>query len=114
MTRDRLIMCAALSAAVAIAAGAFGAHGVSGKAADWLHTGGLYQLIHAVAVIAVIRHRRVGWLLLAGSALFAFTLYAMALGAPLWFGAITPIGGLMMISGWLLLAYEAGRPSRSD
>jgi uncharacterized membrane protein YgdD (TMEM256/DUF423 family) len=50
-----------------------------------------------------------GWLLAAGSGLFAATLYAMALGAPRWFGAITPIGGTAMIAGWSLLAWRAAR-----
>ena len=46
--------------------------------------------------------------MLAGSALFAATLYAMAFGAPRWFGAITPIGGVLMIVGWLWLALRFG------
>ncbi|HUL75644.1 MAG TPA: DUF423 domain-containing protein, partial [Vicinamibacteria bacterium] len=45
----------------------------------------------------------------AGSALFSGTLYAMALGAPRWLGAVTPIGGLGMMLGWLLLALHARR-----
>jgi uncharacterized membrane protein YgdD (TMEM256/DUF423 family) len=44
--------------------------------------------------------------MLAGSALFAATLYLMAIGAPRWLGAITPIGGLLMIAGWLWLAWQ--------
>ena len=94
-----------MSAALAIAAGAFGAHAAQGRAVDWLHTGGMYQLIHAVAALAILsRSRVVAIVLLAGAAIFAFSLYAMALGAPLWFGAITPLGGLTMIAGWLWLA----------
>jgi uncharacterized membrane protein YgdD (TMEM256/DUF423 family) len=46
-----------------------------------------------------------------GSATFAGTLYAMALGAPRWFGAITPIGGSMLIAGWLVLAWTSRRES---
>ena len=72
---------AALSAAFAIAAGAFGAHGASEQAAEWLKTGGSYQLIHAVAALVVIERSRGGaWALLAGSFIFAGTLYLMALG----------------------------------
>lgn len=102
-----LAVLAALSAAVAIAAGAFGAHGASGQAAEWLRTGGMYQLIHAVAVLVAIQQRATGpgWAMLAGATIFAGTLYAMALGAPRWFGAITPIGGAAMIGGWLWLAW---------
>ena len=94
---------AALSAALAIAAGAFGAHGVSSDLAkDWLRTGGLYQLIHAVAAIAILPAARgPALLMLVGAAVFAGTLYLMALGAPRRFGAITPIGGTGMIVAWL-------------
>ena len=99
---------AALSAALAIAAGAFGAHRFGGKEAEWLRTGGLYQLVHAVAVLALIRVAAPGalWTLLGGAALFAGTLYAMAFGAPRWLGAVTPIGGAAMIVGWLWLAWR--------
>ena len=105
MRPDIAARLAALSAAMAIAAGAFGAHAAHGQAVEWLHTGAMYQLIHAVAAIAIAGRRRpVALVLLGGSALFAATLYAMALGAPHWLGAITPIGGVMMIAGWLWLA----------
>ena len=105
-----LPVLAALSGAVAIAAGAFGAHAVTGQPAEWLRTGGQYQLIHAIAAITVMTHSRTAaWAMLGGATVFAFSLYAMALGAPRWFGAITPLGGLGMISGWLWLAMTAGR-----
>jgi uncharacterized membrane protein YgdD (TMEM256/DUF423 family) len=102
-----LIVLAALSGALAVGAGAFGAHGASGQAAEWLRTGGQYQLIHAVAALVALRleARGSGWLFVAGGALFAGTLYSMALGAPRWFGAITPIGGALLIAGWLWLAW---------
>jgi uncharacterized membrane protein YgdD (TMEM256/DUF423 family) len=101
-----LLVAAALSGAVAVIAGAFGAHGVEGKAAEWLRTGSEYQLIHAVAALIALQlgGRWAAVAMLGGSALFAATLYAMALGAPRWLGAITPIGGVGMIAGWLLLA----------
>ncbi len=106
-----LAFAAALSGAVAIIAGAFGAHGAASPlAAEWLRTGGQYQLIHAVAVVAIgARAPRTGWLMLTGSWIFAGTLYAMALGGPRWLGAVTPIGGTLMILGWLLLAAQAWR-----
>ena len=102
---------AALSAALAIGAGAFGAHGVADpKAVEWLRTGGLYQLIHAVAAIAIMGVARgAAALLLIGAAIFALTLYTMALGAPKWLGAITPIGGTLMIVGWLWAAWSFTR-----
>ena len=98
---------AALSGALAVAAGAFGAHGAHGQAAEWLRTGGQYQLIHAVAALVAMRLEARGpaWLFVAGGALFAGTLYLMALGAPRWLGAITPIGGAMLIAGWLWAAW---------
>lgn len=101
---------AAMSAAMAIAAAAFGAHAAQGEAVEWLHTGGQYQLIHAVAAITLVnRTRGPALALLIGSLIFANTLYAMAIGAPRWFGAITPIGGALMIGGWLWFAYRAFR-----
>lgn len=104
-----IAMLAALSAALAIAAGAFGAHGAaSPQAAEWLRTGGTYQLIHAVAILALLRWpgtANAAWLLLVGALIFAGTLYLMAIGAPRWFGAITPIGGTLMIAGWLWAAW---------
>lgn len=103
-----LMRLAALSAAIAIGAGAFGAHRFSGKEAEWLRTGGFYQLIHAVAVLALARATAAGplWTLLGGAALFAATLYAMAFGAPRWLGAVTPIGGALMIAGWIWVALQ--------
>jgi uncharacterized membrane protein YgdD (TMEM256/DUF423 family) len=106
-----LMLLAALSGALAVGAGAFGAHGASGEAAEWLKTGGQYQLIHAVAALVAMRldARGPGWLFVVGSAIFAGTLYLMAVGAPRWFGAITPIGGTLLIIAWLWLAWIAAR-----
>ncbi len=110
MKRDPLIISAALSAAIAIMAGAFGAHGAAEEAADWLRTGAAYQLPHAAAAITVTRFdRHVSWVLLVGGIIFGFSLYALALGAPRWFGAITPVGGATMIGGWLWLAFSRTR-----
>lgn len=102
-----IAVLAAISAALAVAAGAFGAHAAAGEQqAEWLRTGGLYQLIHAVAALAIMGVARGPALtLLAGSTLFAVTLYVMALGGPRWLGAITPIGGTLLIGGWLWAAW---------
>lgn len=101
---------AALSAAIAIMAGAFGAHAApSHEAAEWLKTGAFYHLIHAVAVLSIEGHRTSQWLWLGGSALFAGTLYLMAMGLPRWLGAITPVGGTLMIAGWICLAISYAR-----
>lgn len=98
---------AAISAAMAVAAGAFGAHGAAGpQETEWLRTGGIYQLIHAVAALAIMGIARgPAIVLLAGGAIFAVTLYAMALGGPKWLGAVTPIGGTLLIAGWLWAAW---------
>ena len=107
-----LAALAAFSGAVAVGAGAFAAHGMGGKAAEWLRTGAHYQLVHAVAAIAALgwtKGRLAALLLLAGSLLFAGTLYAMASGGPRWLGAVTPLGGAGMIAGWVLLAIAAMR-----
>ncbi len=102
---------AAVSAAIAVAAGAFGAHAAAGEQqAEWLRTGSMYQLVHAVAALAIMGQARGPALtLLIGSAIFAVTLYAMALGAPRWLGAVTPIGGTLLIGGWLWAAWIYAR-----
>ena len=104
-----IVALAGLSGAVAVGAGAFGAHGASGEAAEWLRTGGHYQLVHAVAALVALQlgARGPAWLFLVGGAVFAGTLYLMALGCPRWLGAVTPIGGVALIVGWLWLAWSA-------
>ncbi|MGH6781753.1 MAG: DUF423 domain-containing protein [Sphingomonadaceae bacterium] len=113
MKRPGLVtVLAGLSGALAVTAGAFGAHGASGKAAEWLRTGATYQMVHAAAALAALtlpRGRGAALLMLLGALIFAGTLYAMALGGPRWLGAVTPLGGLAMIGGWLLLAIIALR-----
>lgn len=101
---------AAVMAAIAIAAGAFGAHGAEGQAAEWLKTGSSYHLVHAVAVVLLAKSApgQAG-LLLGGATIFAGTLYLMAIGLPRWLGAITPIGGVLMIAGWLWLGWQFAR-----
>ena len=109
---------AAINMAIAVALGAFGAHGlkniVSAQQLEWWHTATLYLFIHALGLLLVgllIRLRyatqTTAWLLQIGIMIFAGSLYAMTLGAPLWFGAITPIGGVLMIAGWLWLAVSS-------
>jgi uncharacterized membrane protein YgdD (TMEM256/DUF423 family) len=106
-----LMLLAALSGAIAVAAGAFGAHGASGPAVEWLRTGAQYQLVHVVAALIALRLEARGpaWLFVVGAAIFAGTLYLMAIGAPRWLGAVTPIGGALLIAGWLWLAWIAAR-----
>jgi uncharacterized membrane protein YgdD (TMEM256/DUF423 family) len=116
VNRGALIRLAALSGAIAVIAGAFGAHGVTGKPAEWLRTGGEYQMIHAVAALVAVQlgTRIAAACFLGGSLVFAGTLYAMALGAPLWLGLVTPVGGLGLIVGWLVLAWRAVAPDTQE
>lgn len=109
-----ITVLAVLSGALAVAAGAFGAHGAAGVAAEWLKTGGQYQLIHAVAALVAVRMEARGpaWCFVGGAGVFSGTLYLMALGLPHWLGAVTPIGGATLIAGWLWLAFAAGRAER--
>lgn len=111
---------AAINMAIAVALGAFGAHGlkslVSAQQLEWWHTATLYLFVHAIGLLLVglliqlkyISHTT-AWLLQIGVIIFAGSLYAMTLGAPRWFGAVTPIGGILMIAGWLWLAVSAFR-----
>jgi uncharacterized membrane protein YgdD (TMEM256/DUF423 family) len=105
---------AALSGLIAVAAGAFGAHGVSDlKAKDWLRTGAEYQMVHALAVFACFAVWRSGagaaasaaWLFLVGAALFSGSLYLMALTSQRWMVLATPLGGLFLLAGWATLAW---------
>lgn len=107
---------AALSGLSAVALGAFAAHGVTTpKPVEWLHTGSLYQMTHALAVFAALALHRAGargmglvaGLFLGGTLLFSGSLYAMALGAPRALGAVTPLGGLAFLTGWAMLAWRA-------
>jgi uncharacterized membrane protein YgdD (TMEM256/DUF423 family) len=111
---------AAANMAIAVALGAFGAHGLEGRVSmqqlEWWHTATLYLFVHALGLLLVgllIRLKYItqttAWLLQIGIIIFAGSLYAMTLGAPRWFGAITPIGGVLMIAGWLWLATSAFR-----
>lgn len=114
----RLVTAGAILAGLAVAFGAFGAHALQARidadALDWWHTAVEYQMWHALAVLALglsgLRWSRIpGWTFVAGSIVFSGTLYAMALGAPRWLGAITPLGGLAIIAGWAVLAVRAAR-----
>jgi uncharacterized membrane protein YgdD (TMEM256/DUF423 family) len=104
-----------LAGASAVAFGAFGAHALRGKVdADGLviwHTGVEYHFWHALALFAAGlglppgRPRRAALALFGtGIVVFSGSLYALALGAPRWFGAITPIGGVAFIAGWIAAA----------
>ena len=114
-----ITLISAIAGFFAVALGAFGAHALSGgfdeKAAGSWETATMYLLVHAALATALsasdsTKYGLAAVVLVAGALLFAATLYAMALGAPLWFGAITPIGGLGMLTGWALIAWAALKP----
>ena len=117
-----IVLLAALAGLMAVAAGAFGAHAAAdGGAKAWLQTGGHYQLVHAVAALACCaleprlgrRVRLAARLFLAGGLVFGGSLYVMALGGPRGLGAVTPLGGLLLMAGWGALAYAA-LPARGE
>lgn len=118
---DRLFFTlGSLSAFIAVALGAFGAHALKARLpADLLavfETGVRYQLTHALALLAVAwactrwpgtAVNASGWLFVAGTVIFSGSLYALALTGVRWLGAVTPIGGVALLAAWLCLAWAA-------
>jgi uncharacterized membrane protein YgdD (TMEM256/DUF423 family) len=109
-----------LSALVAVALGAFAAHGLRGRLSpDMLNTfevGVRYQMYHALALLAVAwavtrgpgaSASAAGWLFVVGTVLFSGSLYVLTLTGVRWLGAITPFGGVAFLLGWLALAWSA-------
>jgi uncharacterized membrane protein YgdD (TMEM256/DUF423 family) len=115
LSRSWLVL-AALGGFLSVGFGAFAAHGIRDpNAQELLHTGSLYGFMHCLAVFASLalvqagasRARIAPALFLPGVVLFSGSLYALALGAPRMAGAITPIGGLLFLGGWLVLAWSS-------
>ena len=112
------VRMAAISGALAVGLGAFGAHALAdllaknGTLEIW-KTASLYHFINTLALLVLgLIGERAGrsWCLLgAGTIVFSGSLYVLALTNIKWLGAITPIGGVLMIVGWLLLAVRFGR-----
>ena len=112
-----LLIAGALLMALATLLGAYGTHGLRNvldeRQFETFRTAVQYQFFHALGVLAVglIADRIVarsivfaGWLLVLGIALFSGSLYAILGGAPSIIGIVTPVGGLCLISGWLVIA----------
>jgi uncharacterized membrane protein YgdD (TMEM256/DUF423 family) len=112
----------ALFAGLAVAAGAFGAHGLRSRLTpdmlDVFETAARYQMYHALALFvvawAVARWPEsaasvAGWCFVAGIVVFSGSLYLLALTGMRWLGAITPIGGVAFLAGWGVLAWSAWR-----
>ncbi|MGE0645748.1 MAG: DUF423 domain-containing protein [Nitrospira sp.] len=117
-----LVLIGCVSAGLGVAAGAFGAHMLK----DLLEpnmlavydTATRYQMYHAFGLVLsglVVRvgrdggAARAGWLFLAGTLLFCGSLYGVSLLGIRWLGAVTPVGGLLFIIGWLILGWRAWR-----
>ena len=116
MTRT-LVATGAVLAFLAVGLGAFGAHGlrdrVTPEALAIYQTGVQYHAMHSLALLllaALTPHMRLSpWtarLFVAGIVIFSGSLYALAMTGQKWLGAITPIGGLCFLAGWLILAFS--------
>jgi uncharacterized membrane protein YgdD (TMEM256/DUF423 family) len=120
MERLFFVLATAL-AGLAVVLGAFGAHKLKGRIDPELlvtfEIGVRYQMYHALALLAMARTRLAGarlqlasgWLFLAGIGLFSGSLYVLTLTGERWLGAITPLGGLAFIVGWICLALAGWR-----
>jgi uncharacterized membrane protein YgdD (TMEM256/DUF423 family) len=111
-----------LSAFIAVALGAFAAHGLKARLApevlSTFEVGVRYQMYHALALFAVAwacsrspanAASWAGWLFVAGTLLFSGSLYLLALSGTRWLGAIAPFGGLAFLAGWVCLAVAAAK-----
>src|SRR5687767_10178451 len=118
---DRLFFSiGALSALMSVAAGAFGAHALRARLTPAslavFETAARYQMYHALALLAVAWALSrwpgqlpvwAGWLFVGGTILFSGSLYLLALTGARWWGAVTPLGGVAFLAGWVCLAISA-------
>jgi uncharacterized membrane protein YgdD (TMEM256/DUF423 family) len=119
------ILISGFVGALAVGCGAFGAHALKARLAPDLlaiwNTGAHYHLVHAVALLALALHAQAtkshggsgvwAWgLMLSGVLVFSGSLYALALSGVRMLGAITPIGGVLLIAGWIAAAMQFRRP----
>jgi uncharacterized membrane protein YgdD (TMEM256/DUF423 family) len=109
------LIFAAVLGFLCVAMGAFGAHGLQDpRAQAWMRTGAEYGFVHVLATLAVVPLIAAGAdgaryapaLFLPGAVIFSGTLAGMALGGPRWLGAVTPIGGVLFLAGWAVLAWS--------
>ena len=112
----------AVLAGLAVLLGAFGAHGLEARVPaerlDTFETGVRYHMYHALALLLLglaaphlpgWQASWAGYLFVAGIAIFSGSLYVLVLSGVRWWGAVTPIGGIAFIAGWVLLAWSAWR-----
>ena len=126
MDYNRLLTCCfvagSIIAALSVLLGAFGAHGLKSRvsAADLyiFETGVKYQMYHALGLILIgfigFHYRQEiltipAYLLLTGTFIFSGSLYILVLTNIRWFGAVTPVGGICLVLGWILLSYNIYR-----
>lgn len=117
------ILLGAINAFLAVALGAFGAHGLEGKISEkylktW-NTGVTYQMFHATGlfIVGLLLAKApnagmlntAGWLMLIGIILFSGSLYVLSTTGIKVLGAITPLGGLAFLAAWLLVGIVAIR-----
>ncbi|HJD44809.1 MAG TPA: DUF423 domain-containing protein [Candidatus Paenalcaligenes intestinipullorum] len=125
MQTKTLCGIAALFIAISVAAGAWGSHALTQNAPLYLqtvwHTAADYQIKQALGLLALAAVQgflspRLGRLaapvIIIGSALFSFSLYLLVLTGTPWLGYVTPIGGTLMVAGWLLVFAAAFMPKR--
>jgi uncharacterized membrane protein YgdD (TMEM256/DUF423 family) len=110
-----------LSAGAAVALGAFGAHALkarlSAERQETFETGVRYQMYHALGLLAValainlwpapVLSEIAGWLFVAGTLLFSGSLYMLVFSGNRRWGAVTPLGGIAFVAGWICLALAA-------
>ncbi|MFD2372135.1 DUF423 domain-containing protein [Brevibacillus sp. GCM10020057] len=115
------LMLGSISGFLSVALGAFGAHALKGKLDEYslgvFHTGVTYQTTHALALVLVALLLKwypdasglswAGWCFAIGTIFFSGSLYALAMSGVKVLGAITPIGGVLFLIGWALLAIHA-------
>jgi uncharacterized membrane protein YgdD (TMEM256/DUF423 family) len=117
------MVVAAVYGALAVMAGAFGAHGLREtltpeKLSAW-NTAALYHLLHSVVLLALGLYAATtgrsvalpGTLFAAGVLLFSGSIYGLALTSQRWLGPVTPVGGVLMIAAWLTLIALARQPA---
>jgi len=122
----RQAVLAAILAFLAVAIGAFTTHALRSRITpedlELMRLGSRYQMFHALALLwTALAGRwwphptlqRAGWAFAVGTVIFSGSLYAIALTGARWLGAITPVGGLALLTGWLALAWGLWRAPRS-
>lgn len=114
MSDSKLRTLAAAYGFIGVALGAFGAHALADRLAvygkDQWQTATLYCFFHVAATLAILnKHRTSAILFLAGITVFSGSLYLLALTQVRILGAITTIGGVLFLSGWLILAIKEAR-----